>query len=111
MISGMEKLDIPLAEIEGLYTEMTQFKLMWNQNNHKFEITAEWHLLRKYFYGHWYYAYGSGHEGAAVLLPGFAIKWQMIAKSGNKTAAHSWPDPYAESCRRCETYQSSDIGW
>ena len=20
-------------------------------------------------------AYGSGHEGAAVLLPGFAIKW------------------------------------
>ena len=34
----MDKLDIPLAEIEGLYTEMTQFKLMWNQNNHKFEI-------------------------------------------------------------------------
>ena len=31
--------------------------------------------------------YGSGYEGAAVLLPGFAI-------TGNKTAAVSWPDPY-----------------
>ena len=30
---------------------------------------------------------GSGHEDAAVLLPGFAIK--MIAKPGNKTAAPS----------------------
>ena len=28
---------------------------------------------------------GSGHEAAAVLLPGF--------KPGNKTAAPSWPDP------------------
>ena len=35
---------------------------------------------------------GSGHETAAVLLPGFAIK--LIAKPGNKTAAVSWPDPY-----------------
>ena len=35
------------------------------------------------------YIYGSGHEGAAVLLPGFAMK-----KPGNKTAAPSWPDPY-----------------
>ena len=31
---------------------------------------------------------GLGHETAAVLLPGFAIK------PGNKTAAVSWPDPY-----------------
>ena len=34
----------------------------------------------------------SGLEGAAVLLPGFAII--LIAKPGNKTAAPSWPDPY-----------------
>ena len=36
--------------------------------------------------------YGLGHEGAAVLLPGFAISW---AKPGNKTAAPLWPDLYA----------------
>ena len=34
--------------------------------------------------------YGSGHQGAPILLPGFA----MIAKPGNKTAPPSWPDPY-----------------
>ena len=37
--------------------------------------------------------YGSGHETAAVLLPGFAINW-YIAKPDNKTATVSWPDPY-----------------
>ena len=41
-----------------------------------------------------YRVYGSGHETVAVLLPGFAINWQLIAKPGNKTAAVSWPDPY-----------------
>ena len=32
-------------------------------------------------------AYGSGHEGVAVLLP--------VAKPGNKTATPLWPDQYA----------------
>ena len=36
--------------------------------------------------------YGSGHEGAAVLLPGFAISW--VVKPGNLPAAPSRPDPY-----------------
>ena len=34
------------------------------------------------------FIYWSGHEGAAVSLPGFA----MIAKPGNETAAPSWLD-------------------
>ena len=36
--------------------------------------------------------HGSGHGGAAVLLPGFC--YQSIAKLGNKTAIPPWPGPY-----------------
>ena len=39
--------------------------------------------------------YGSGHEGAAVLLPGFCYHW--IAKPGYKTATPLWLDPYVLS--------------
>ena len=39
------------------------------------------------------YIYGSGHETAAVLLPGFC--YQLIAKPGYKTATVPWPDPYS----------------
>ena len=50
---------------------------------------VKWHGFRNHF------VYGSGHKTAAVLLTWFC--YQLIAKPGNKTAAVSWPDPYAPS--------------
>ena len=44
---------------------------------------------------HEWHAYGSGHEGKVRLLR-YLVCYQLIAKSGNKTATHSWPDPYAD---------------
>ena len=55
-------------------------ELQWNDTLVKFgghQITAltRVHDLWDLFVNSLCTAYGSGHEGVAVLLPGFAIKW------------------------------------
>ena len=44
------------------------------------------------------YTYGLFHGGAAVLI-GTWFCYQLIAKPGNKTSTHPWPDPYTSDTR------------